>query len=281
MPVLLKRDSMKFPISILVAISFALLISNAAHACGTETQCRIEDRHYYIALPDTYNSKTPIPALIFAHGYQGTAFGTIRNPRLLKVANDLGIALIAVKSKGESWSISNSPSATRRSEAVELDYFDAVKEDATSRFAIDPDEIVMSGASAGGMLTWALACERSEAFAGFFPMSGTFWEPEPQTCSGPVANIVHFHGNEDRTVPLAGRPVAGTHQGSVPKALAMYRDYGDFDIPRRQQIDDLNCENSTNAAGNIVNFCLYNGGHSFRSSNVAVGWSMLMDAGQI
>ncbi|MEP0962276.1 MAG: polyhydroxybutyrate depolymerase [Roseobacter sp.] len=272
---------MKSPLVVFATYLFTLLMPFAAHACGGETRCQIGDRHYYIALPDRYDSGTPIPALIFAHGFQGSALGIIRNPRLRKVANDLGIAFIAVKSLGQSWSTNNSPRSTPDSEAVELAYFDAVKKDVTSRFPINPDKIVMSGASTGGMLTWTLACERSDAFAGFIPMSGTFWAPVPRRCSGRVANIVHFHGDKDKTVPLNGRPVAGTHQGSVPKALAMYRAYGDFDPSRRQQVGGLRCENSKNSARNILNFCLYDGGHSFRSNNIAVAWRMFEAAGKI
>ncbi|MEP5761208.1 MAG: prolyl oligopeptidase family serine peptidase [Litoreibacter sp.] len=261
----------------LVSVIFPL----AAQACGVNSQCKIGDRHYYIAMPDGHDGKTPIPALIFAHGFQGSALGIMRNPRLRKVTNDLGVAFIAVKSLGQSWSTNNSPSGDLRSEAIELAYFDAVKKDVTKRFAIDPDKMVMGGASTGGMLTWTLACKRSDAFAGFIPMSGTFWAPEPQTCEGPVANIVHFHGDKDRTVPLNGRPVAGTHQGSVHKALSMYRSFGRFSAPHAKNLSGLRCENSSNAADNIVNFCLYDGRHSFRSNNVAVAWAMFRAAGQI
>ena len=250
-----------------------------AAACGTDSQCRIGDRHYYIALPDGYDGTTRIPALIFAHGFQGSALGIIRNQRLRKITNDLGIAFIAVKSLGDTWATKNSPRGNARTDALELAYFDAVKRDVTDRFAIDGDRIVMGGASTGGMVTWWLACKRSDEYAGFIPMSGTFWTPEPATCSGRVANIVHFHGDKDRTVPLEGRAVAGTRQGNVAKALAMYRNYGGFGAARSQNGGGLRCEVSQNRAGNLLNFCLYDGGHSFRSSNVGVAWRMLRAAG--
>lgn len=272
---------MKFLPRVLVPLLLLVGLPITAQACGTNSQCRIGDRHYYITLPDGHDGKTRIPALIFAHGYQGSALGIIRNPRLSKIANDLGVAFIAVKSLGQSWSTANAPTATRKSEDVELAYFDAVKKDVTSRFAIRPDRIVMAGASAGGMLTWTLACERSEEFAGFIPMSGTFWAPLPQTCRGRVANIIHFHGDRDTTVPLNGRFVGGTYQGSVHKALAMYRAYGKFSAARPHNEEGLRCGNSMNAGGNIMIFCLYNGGHSFRSSNVAVAWRMLRAAGKL
>ena len=257
------------------------LIPVIAQACGVNSQCRLGDRHYYIATPDGDDGQTRIPALIFAHGYQGSALGIIRNPRLRKVTNELGIAFIAVKSQGQSWSTMNSPSGNEQSEAVELAYFDAVKKDVTPRFNIDPDKIVMSGASTGGMVTWTLACERSDAFAAFIPMSGTFWAPVPPACTGRVANIIHFHGDKDRTVPLNGRPIDGTHQGSVSEALAMYRSFGGFGPAHSVDLDGLRCENSANQSNNIVNFCLYSGGHSFQSKNVAVAWRMLQAAGQL
>lgn len=139
----------------------------------------------------------------------------------------------------------------------------------------------MAGASTGGMLTWTLACERSNTFAAFIPMSGTFWTPEPRTCDGRVANIVHFHGDKDRTVPLGGRAVAGTRQGDVATALAMYANYGAFGAAKTARIGDQRCELRKNRAGNILNICLYDGGHSFRSGNVGVAWKMLREAGQL
>jgi len=205
------KSSRVFAIVMLPLLTM-ILAPLVAHACGTKSQCKIGDRHYYIAMPKGHNNAKKIPALIFAHGYQGSGLGIIRNPRLRKAADQLGIALIAVKSKGQSWSTDNAPSSSTGSEAAVLAYFDAVKKDVTSRFAIDSKKIVMSGASTGGMVTWTLACRRSGSFAAFIPMSGTFWAPVPPSCEGRVANIIHFHGDKDKTVPLNGRPVAGTRQ---------------------------------------------------------------------
>lgn len=266
--------------SCLLAIPLAL-VSFFADACGPDSQCKIGDRHYYIAMPAGHDGKTPIAALLFAHGYQGSGLGIIRNKGLRRITSELGIAFIAVKSKGSSWSLPNSPQTSSAKGANELAYFDAVKADATSKFAIDPDRIVVTGSSTGGMVTWTLACERSAAFAAFIPMSGTFWAPIPKTCNGPPTSIVHIHGDKDRTVPLGGRPIRETHQGDVHKALKMYRQFGGFGPTRSEKVTDLRCENSANAQGNLLNFCLYKGGHSFRSANVVEAWRMLMVAGQL
>lgn len=265
---------------IVTALVF-LVFPGLASACGVNSRCLLGDRHYYIALPEGHTNGDLSPALVFAHGYQGSGLGIIRNKGLRKLASDLGVALIAVKSKGASWSLPNSPRASRAMDANELRYFDAVKEDAVARFGLDSDRFVMTGASTGGMMAWTLACERSASFAAFIPMSGTFWAPIPATCGGPTANIVHFHGTKDRTVPLEGRPVRETHQGSVYEALEMYHDYGKFKEAKQKVFGGLNCKISMNRKGNILNFCLYDGGHSFRTENIRQAWMMLQAAGQL
>jgi len=91
--------------------------------------------------------------------------------------------------------------------------------------------MMATGFSAGGMMVWNLVCDRSTLFAGFAPIAGTFWEPMPTSCAAPPASVVHIHGTSDKTVPLLGRPIAGTHQGQVPTALEMYARHGDFSKP--------------------------------------------------
>ncbi|MEP4248219.1 alpha/beta hydrolase family esterase [Tateyamaria sp.] len=270
---------LRWPALILSAL--ISLTSNAAQACGTESKCRIGDRHYYIAMPPGHDGKTPVPAAIFAHGLQGTALGSVRNPRLRAVAQQHGFALIGIKSRGDSWNTPGSPFDTRDGGRDELNYIDAVLADAAKRFPLQTDRIVMSGASAGGMLTWFLACERSAIFAGFVPMSGTFWDPLPRRCTKPVANIVHFHGDNDRTVPLQGRAVAGKQQGSVTEAFDLYTRFGNFRRPKQTQVGDMTCQTRANRRSNILNFCLYPGRHSFRSANLGIAWQMLRAAGQL
>ena len=68
-------------------------------------------------------------------------------------------------------------------------------------------------------------CLRTEeAFAGFAPVSGTFWRPVPARCAGP-APVFHIHGTADRVVPVEGRSLAGGRlvQGDVRDALEMMR----------------------------------------------------------
>ena len=253
-----------------------------AMACGPDTDCMVgNNRHYRIVMPENHDGRTQIGAIVYAHGYRGSAKGMMKNASMRKLASKMGLALVATKSYSDDWRLPGVPRNTDADGSIEFEYYDTVIKDITGRFPIDPERIVATGFSAGGMMVWNLICHRSHLFAGFVPISGTFWEPEPTTCSTPPANVVHIHGDQDPVVPLKGRPIADTHQGQVPQVLEMYSTYGNYQITENREIDRLRCENKINNNGKILNFCLFEGGHSFRSEFIQHAWEMFEKAGNL
>ncbi|MFN3207859.1 MAG: alpha/beta hydrolase family esterase [Roseovarius sp.] len=247
-----------------------------ALACGPDTDCALGDRSYRIHMPAGHDGATPLGALVFAHGYKGSAAGTMRNRSLRDMADRLGIALVAANADGDDWLLPNAPSGRVDSPDAALAYFDALRDDILARYPIDPDRIVMGGFSAGGMVTWTIACNRPGDYAGFIPVAGTFWAPAPESCDTPVAQIVHIHGTSDRIVPLAGRPIGPAHQGDVDTVLAMYRRTGGHEpAPAPSLGDGLDCQAWTAATGARLVECLHPGGHSFRTGWIAAAWNLI------
>ncbi len=272
---------MPFVIIFILILGFNPISVHDVHACGPDTDCMVGERHYRIRLPDTYDANVKIGAIVWSHGYRGSAKGMMNNKSMAKLANEMGVALIATKSFADDWRIPGVPRNNDANGEVELQYFDAVLKDITTRYAIDPKRIMATGFSAGGMMVWNLICHRSQSFAGFAPISGTFWQPEPTTCTTPPASVVHIHGDADPVVPLMGRPIADTHQGRVPMVLEMYANYGGFRDAGRYEEDGLRCKASKNDKDQILNFCAFSGGHSFKSEFVRQAWQMLEKAGQL
>jgi len=271
-------------------LRFALILTFAAgfagiagappvHACGADSDCLVDGgRSYRIRMPQNTADANP-GAIFFAHGFRGSSAGVMRNKSLASMAESLGVALVALDAGGEDWALPGSPHPPAGRD--EMAYADNVIADVTARFGIDPTRIVASGFSAGAMLVWNLACERGSSFAGFVPISGTFWAPVPESCASAPASLIHIHGDSDKTVPLLGRPIARTRQGAVPKALAMYARHGDFGPARKQRVGDLSCKTQRNPDGKILAFCAFSGGHSFRTGFLSQAWGMLAKAGQI
>ena len=157
----------------------ALLAGGGAQACGPDSDCEIGDRNYRIYLPEGFGADGPGGAIVYSHGYKGSSKGTMRNQSLRRVADELGVALIAGNDAGDDWSLPGAPSPNYKPEIDEIAYYRAVIADATTRFPIDPDRLLATGFSAGGMMTWNLACDAGDLFAGFAPIAGTFWAPVP------------------------------------------------------------------------------------------------------
>ncbi len=258
-----------------------LFLTQSLAACGQDSDCELGQRFYRIYLPAGQDRTEALGAIVFAHGYKGTAAGVMRNESLTALADDLGVALIAVKSLDDDWSIPGVPSGGAKADSDELAYFDAVLADAVARFPLDRDRILASGFSAGAMMVWNLICHRGDSFAGFAPIAGTFWRPTPERCDSPPAQVVHLHGDKDKIVPLSGRVVADAQQGDVREVLEMYGLYGGYGPPLVRRAGDLSCQERRNPEGKILDFCLFAGGHGFKADYLRQAWQRLEAAGAL
>ncbi|MEM8914399.1 MAG: polyhydroxybutyrate depolymerase, partial [Pseudomonadota bacterium] len=247
---------------VLAFLAATVSVPQTSLACGPDTDCQLGERTYRIRMPEGHDGVSPVGAVMFMHGWRGSAAGVMKNGSLGKAISDLGLALIAPKSFNQDWDIANSPSKVGE---YEIAFFDRLLTDVTSRFPIDADRIMASGFSAGGMMVWTLACEMGDRFAGFAPIAGTFWAPEPEACPSDPVHLMHIHGTTDKMVPITGRPIADTSQGDVNKALAMFAQTGGFTDQSRSEDGELSCERLSNPEGRVLELCLHEGGHSFRT----------------
>jgi polyhydroxybutyrate depolymerase len=248
-----------------------MVAAGPAMACGVKSDCRLGDRVYRVYVPSGDESRSR-GAIFFSHGWRNSAAGTMGNRSLLKLADELDAVLIAPQSIGDDWKLPNRPREKDNTGEIEFTYFADLIDEAVKRYNVDRDRILMTGFSAGGMMSWNLACHRGELFAGFAPISGTFWAPVPQSCPSAPVNLMHFHGTGDGMVPLTGRPIADTSQGDVYKALALFKESGDFGEASSVPVEDLECERRENPDGKILEFCTHPGGHTYQASYVRRAW---------
>lgn len=262
-----------------IILILTMMLAPSVQACGADSDCIVGDRAYRISLPE--GGDAPLGAVIWSHGYGGSAAGVMRNGSLRKMVHAQGLALIAAQGVAGSWNLPNGPRTMDSTGAAEFAYFEAMIADAAEQFGIDDTRLVSAGFSAGGMMVWNLACARPDTFAGFIPIAGTFWLKPPETCAPDIASIVHIHGDRDTTVPLDGRAIAETRQGKVSDALTMYASHGDFSPVSQKDLEMLRCTDQANGRGDILEFCLFEGGHSFRTEYLAYGLERLKAAGRL
>ena len=262
-----------------VSAALPLVAGAATHAaaCDTATFCDIEGGRYLIRMPGSWDGKNDVGAIVYFHGWQGSAEGVMRNAGLTKMASDLGIALVAVDGLNKTWSYPSSPSQHRD----ELTFLDRLLADIDMRHAIDMDRLMASGFSMGGSMAWYAACFRGKRFAGIAPVAGAFWEPLPDKCPSPAPYLFHVHGTTDTVVPIAGRPIGERwHQGDLYESLERFREKDNFQTGPsfRPEGTRLTCERQVSAEGSLIEVCLHPGGHNMRPEWVARAWRELSKA---
>jgi polyhydroxybutyrate depolymerase len=206
-------------------------------ACGNEAgPCHVPGGTYQAKLPQIASQG----AVVFVHGYQSSGEGTMRNRGMVDALLARGYAVIAPDGSpmpgrdGLSWAFR--PEAGGRDEAA---FLRAVADDAAGRFGLDRGRMLLAGFSVGGSMVSYAACADPSGFAAYAPVSGGFWRPHPEGCTGPV-RLLHTHGWSDTTVPLEGRILRGETladeqvlaQGDIFRTMEIWREANGCDALR-------------------------------------------------
>lgn len=276
----LLRRSMR---SMAVALTVGLLATGAAIArdtCGEASACAVEGGDYRVHVPAGWDGTKPLPALLYFHGWQGTADGVMDNDGVMKAADDLGVLLIAPNGQGKTWSFPGSPEQHRD----EIAFVAHVLDDVEARYPIEAGRTVATGFSMGASMAWFVACDLGDRFAGFVPVAGAYWNPIPTDCPSPVPNLIHIHGTSDDVVPMAGRAIQGnSRQSDVNASLKTWRDRAACEAtPEPVTMGELACQRWRGCGGKLLELCTHPGGHMIKPEWVVDGYRVLMqhlDAG--
>ena len=119
---------------------------------------------YYLYLPPGYAGRDDWPLVLFLHGggESGSDLAKVRThgpPALIDQGRDFPFVLLAPQN----------PHPDRMWDDAALA---ALLDTVTSSLRVDPDRVVVTGLSRGGMATWRLGMQQPERFAGLAPIAG-------------------------------------------------------------------------------------------------------------
>ena len=246
--------------------------STGGSPCGEAQRCPVAQGYYLAHAPRNWDGKSPLPTLVYFHGYSENAESVIADGGIRDFSDRNGILLIAPNGEGQTWSYPGSPGQYRN----EFDFVRSVIRDVETRFPVERQRLWASGFSQGGSMVWYLACEMSAEFKAFAPISGAFWLPQPQECKSGPFNLLHIHGLNDDTVPMHGRAIGRRfRQGDVRDGLVILRtaDGCRSEPDSRVSKSGMDCEiwNSC-TSGKTLQICLHPGGHSMETKYLEQGW---------
>jgi polyhydroxybutyrate depolymerase len=266
----------------ILAALLALVCAHAARAeCGgADEPCTVPSGSYNAVAPSWSPGDPARPAIVHFHGAGGSGADALGDRGMVAPALARGYVFIAPNGlpRGNlrsGWRFRPQDTGGRD----ELAFIRDVMADATTRFHIDRARVLLTGFSIGGSLVWYLACRAPGEFAAYAPVSGGFWEPQPQACAGPI-KMLHTHGWQDRTVPLEGRPLGrlGIRQGDIFQGLQTWRAMNGCANVRPDEFDVSGVfwrrRWTTCAPGTALEFALHSGGHEIPAewAPMAIAW---------
>ena len=179
--------------------------------------CQVGNRSYNILVPQ---GEGPFPAVIFFHGSGGSGASVIRDAALVAPLLQKGYALIAPSALDVTYSGGRRLSGWiwegQRDGRDDYRFVQDVINDATSKFPIQEEDLIVAGHSNGATFVWYLACEGLDTrLRNFATIGGTPVRDRLLSCADvrPSFNLYHTHGTADSVVPVDGTQRTATWHG--------------------------------------------------------------------
>ncbi len=262
-------------------LSVILLVSAPASAaeCGDGGRCVIENGYYLAALPDGWDGQTPVPLVVYFHGWNGSPEGSFRNRAMVDGVTKRGAIFVAPFAQTGYWRQIGAGRA--ESGRDELAYVEALMSDIRKRWPIDDSKTMATGFSRGASMVWNVACYAGPLFHAYLPIAGGFWNSNPESCPGGAVNMRHIHGLSDSVVAFDSIGVYNSMP--IPEGMKLYRSINQCrEAPNAtQKTKRLDCTIwSGCGSGKRLDVCTHPRGHSIRAEWIGQGldWALSLPA---
>ncbi|MFT5684865.1 MAG: polyhydroxybutyrate depolymerase [Myxococcota bacterium] len=231
-------------------------------ACSSTSQersrtCAIDEGDYEAWLPADWDGTSPLPAFLYIHGYGGSPAQLSGDDAAMASLSEAGMLVLIPESSNGSWDVRLS-SETRD----DLGFFIAILDVAESCWGVDESRIYVSGFSIGGSMAHQLACNH-DAVTAAAPISGTFWNPIPESCPVSPIPIRHTHGLSDSTWPYEGQQFSpDAVQGAAEDGVALWLAHNNAPDVTTTETDGEETCTVWGAGEAEVRLCTHDGGHT-------------------
>jgi len=155
----------------------------------------------------------------------------------------------------------------------DVNFARAIVRDLAKNACVDAAHAYATGISSGGAMTASLACQASDAFAGFGPVAADFYLP-PICARARIRPIIIFHGTADPVVPYNGGQVgtSGVPVGAAEASAAAWAKHNGCTPGRTRtrlasQVVRLTWNDCT---APVVMYSIVGGGHTWPGSVIDV-----------
>jgi polyhydroxybutyrate depolymerase len=186
-------------------------------ACAPEHQ--VQGRPYSLQVPAGVDAATPLPLLIFAHGYAANGFVEDFNYPFSREVDAQRFLYALPDGTQDSlgmrfWNATDACCNFDQRPVDDVGFFRALIADVKAQRAVKPGHVFVVGHSNGGFLALRLACEAGDVIDGVVALAGSTWLDATRCPDGRDLPVLLVHGTDDATVPYLGKPglYPGAHE---------------------------------------------------------------------
>ncbi len=180
----------------------------------------IAPRPYQSQIPVSYDPSRAWPLLILLHGYgvngilQDAYFGL---SRIVDQAGFLYAYPDGLKDPTGSryWNATDACCDLYGAHPDDVAYVNAIIDDMSSTYHVDPNRIFLAGHSNGGFLAHRLGCDSAPCIAAFMALAGDDWKDTSKCNPANPVSVLQVHGTADTLIAYDG---GSTSMGAYPSA---------------------------------------------------------------
>lgn len=206
---------------ILGALGFACSSSSPEAAPAPEAKVRGDfdpvpfgdARPVELYVPSTYTDDRPAPLLVLLHGYG--ASGRLQDAYLgLRAQAEARGYLYAAPdgtpdASGKRFWNAGACCDFGNVGTDDVGYLTGLVAAIGKRYRVDPKRVFLIGHSNGGFMSYRLACDAADTFAGIVSIAGTTWTDTSRCAPRSAVSILHVHGTADDTIRYEGGTFSG------------------------------------------------------------------------
>lgn len=168
------------------------------------------DRPATYVLPDDYDPKKSWPVMLVLHGYGASGFIQDAYLGISAEARTRGVIVIipdgTVNTEGSRfWNATDACCDFGKTGVDDVAYLTGLLDEAATYFNIDESRTYSLGHSNGGFMSYRLACEHGERFAGIVVLAGAMWKDGAKCPDTGKVGVLQVHGTDDDTIPYLGK----------------------------------------------------------------------------
>ena len=212
-----------------------------APRAGPATNALVAARPYRIKVPAVVDPGKTYPLVLVLHGWGGTSERIERYYQLDALVDELGFLVAYPEGTEEThrrhfwgghrrfWDATDACCNFYGAPVDDVAYLDAVIDDVSAHYRVDPKRVFVMGLSNGGYMSHRYACDRAGRVAAIVSQAGAMWA-DATRCkpSEPVA-VLQIHGTEDEIVAYEGHPSSAHGESLLPSAHQSAADWATFD----------------------------------------------------